>query len=125
MLPYPASDRILLAELALLGHFVEVPEELFLHREHEDRSIRRHAIACGVGGLVRPESGRPGLALPTWRLGWEYARAVDAARCPGRERRRAYRGVAGWAVHRRRLMADNVVDAMRAKAGQWRQPARA
>ncbi|MGH9117810.1 MAG: glycosyltransferase family 2 protein [Acidimicrobiales bacterium] len=121
---YPASDRILLAELALLGHFAEVPEELFLHREHEDRSIRRYRTASASAAWFEPGRGAHP-ALPTWRLGWEYARAVNRAGLPASERLRAYQGVAGWVARRRRLMADNVVDAVRTKAGQWRQPIRA
>jgi glycosyltransferase involved in cell wall biosynthesis len=37
---YVGSDRVLLAELALHGRFVELPERLFLHREHPNRSTR-------------------------------------------------------------------------------------
>jgi glycosyltransferase involved in cell wall biosynthesis len=122
--PFSASDRVLLAELALLEQFVEVPEELFLHREHGDRSIRRHESAAARAAWFAPQrGGRP--TLPTWRLGLEYTRAVNRARLPAPERRRAYQAVAGWVVQRRRLFVDNVVDAMRTKAGQWRQAARA
>jgi glycosyltransferase involved in cell wall biosynthesis len=32
--PFPAADRILIAELAMLGQFVEVPEELYFQRLH-------------------------------------------------------------------------------------------
>ena len=117
-----AGDRILLAELTLLGYFVEVPEELFMHREHDDRSIRRYAT--GPASAAWFDGGRgERAALPTWRLGWEYAAAVRRASLPGPDRALAYRGLARWAVRRRRMMADNVVDAVRSKAGQWRHPA--
>jgi glycosyltransferase involved in cell wall biosynthesis len=122
--PFSAADRVLLAELALLGHFVEVPDELFLHREHEDRSIRRHGSPAASAMWYSPQRGTRS-TLPTWRLGWEYGQAVRRAHLPAPERRRAYQGVAGWVVQRRRLLADNVVDAMRTQARQWRQPARA
>ena len=121
--PFSAADRVLLAELALLGHFVEVPDELFLHREHEDRSIRRHGSAAASAVWFSPQRGSRA-TLPTWRLGWEYGRAVRRAHLSGPERRQAYRGVAGWVVQRRRLLADNVVDAMRTHARRLRQPAR-
>ena len=39
-LPYYGSDRALLAEIALLGEFVRVPEATFFNREHRARSIR-------------------------------------------------------------------------------------
>ncbi|WP_158292191.1 glycosyltransferase family 2 protein [Paracraurococcus ruber] len=37
---YSGSDRVLLAEMALRGPWVSVPEPLFLHREHENRYTR-------------------------------------------------------------------------------------
>lgn len=37
---YNGSDRVLLAEMALRGPWVSLPEPLFLHREHEDRYTR-------------------------------------------------------------------------------------
>lgn len=36
----PGSDRVLLAEMALRGRCVTVPEPLFCHREHENRYTR-------------------------------------------------------------------------------------
>jgi len=38
-LPYYGSDRALMAEVALLGEFVRVPEATFFNREHRARSI--------------------------------------------------------------------------------------
>ncbi len=38
-LPYYGSDRALLAEVALLGEFIRVPEATFFNREHRARSI--------------------------------------------------------------------------------------
>jgi glycosyltransferase involved in cell wall biosynthesis len=37
---YSGSDRVLLAEMALRGPWVSVPEPLFLHREHTERYTR-------------------------------------------------------------------------------------
>jgi glycosyltransferase involved in cell wall biosynthesis len=114
-MPFPASDRVFLAELALLGRFVEVPEVLFLHREHDDRATRRHPTPVEMA--VWQDPARRGRAsLPTWRLGWEYARAIRRAPVPWPERTRAFRGLASWAFHRRGLLADNVLDAVRVKA---------
>lgn len=40
MRSYYSSDRALLAELSLLGHFIEVPEVLFFRRCHSQQSSR-------------------------------------------------------------------------------------
>ncbi len=37
---YSGSDRVLLAEMALRGPWVSVPDPLFIHREHENRYTR-------------------------------------------------------------------------------------
>src|SRR5262249_36644815 len=37
---YAGCDRVLLAQIALAGKFHEVPEVLFLHREHKKRSTK-------------------------------------------------------------------------------------
>jgi glycosyltransferase involved in cell wall biosynthesis len=37
---YPYADRVLLAELALFGRFVNIPEFLFTIRDHPERSAR-------------------------------------------------------------------------------------
>ena len=41
--PYTDSDRALLAHLALLGAFYEIPEPLFLKRRHPGSSVTQHA----------------------------------------------------------------------------------
>jgi glycosyltransferase involved in cell wall biosynthesis len=38
--PWTGSDYLVLCDLAMQGRFVEVPETLFFHREHDDRSTR-------------------------------------------------------------------------------------
>jgi glycosyltransferase involved in cell wall biosynthesis len=123
-LPFAATDRILLAELALLGRFVEVPDELFLHREHDGRSIHTHASAVARVTWFDP-SRADRAALPTWRLGWEFAAAVRRSSLARSEQRVAYRGLGRWLVSRRRLLADNVVDALQDRADRWRHPTHA
>ncbi|HEY8468160.1 MAG TPA: glycosyltransferase family 2 protein [Longimicrobiales bacterium] len=75
---YVASDRVLLAELALHGRFHEIPERLFLHREHPQRSTRaipdlRARAVWFDTRLVR------GQRLPTLRVFAEYVSAIRRA----------------------------------------------
>lgn len=39
---YPESDIVLLAEISLYGPFMEIPEPVFLLREHPQRTVRTH-----------------------------------------------------------------------------------
>lgn len=45
---YYGSDHSLLAEVALLGTFVHVPEAIFYNREHKDRSINMADVTARV-----------------------------------------------------------------------------
>jgi glycosyltransferase involved in cell wall biosynthesis len=42
---YPSADHVLLAELALVGEFREIPEPLLLRRLHEETSVRANTTA--------------------------------------------------------------------------------
>jgi len=44
---YTDSDRTLLVELGLYGHFRMIPERLFLHRHHPGSSVRANPISGG------------------------------------------------------------------------------
>lgn len=72
---FAQSDRVLLAELALRGRFVERAEPWFLHREHPGRSM--YAYTDDRDRLRWFDTSRDGsLSLPRWRLGAEHARAL-------------------------------------------------
>jgi glycosyltransferase involved in cell wall biosynthesis len=84
---YAASDRVFLARLALYGRFVEVPEVLFLSRDHPGQSIhtlprymqkKKSLISkfFGHGQLPPAEWFDPKytskITFPEWRLMGEY-----------------------------------------------------
>lgn len=108
------SDRITIARLAMRGPFVRVEEDLFLNREHPERSSRQKAVRSygGRGWAVRylgsgpmpPDSwwdptyaGR--VVWPEWRLLRGYARAVADAPMTAAERARCRRVLARFAAH--------------------------
>jgi glycosyltransferase involved in cell wall biosynthesis len=75
---YVASDRVLLAELAVQGTFFEVPEVLLFNRDHPSRSVRI------TGGDFRKLTSwfAPDKAeqfMPNWRLWREYGHAARHA----------------------------------------------
>jgi glycosyltransferase involved in cell wall biosynthesis len=117
---YLAADRVLLAELILRGPVAEVAEPLFLHREHAGRSVHQ-SLADGARARWFDPSRTAVVSFPTWRLGYEYARAIAGAPISPRERRRSYAVLGRWASRRWRRLADNVVDAGVAIARQTGQ----
>ncbi len=78
------GDGVLLAHLALEGRLREVPEPLFLSREHEGQSMRQFGYEGGGNDYHRyvvwfdpTLAGR--LTFPNWRIIGEYQRAVWSA----------------------------------------------
>jgi glycosyltransferase involved in cell wall biosynthesis len=95
--PYTSSDRALLLELALLGRFHEIPEPLFLHRQHPDRGMARYRDPRRRNAWFDP-SRADKLTFPRWRLFAEYARVLALGPVPTAERARCVRPLARWAV---------------------------
>ena len=53
---FPSADLVLLAELALLGEFWELPERLFLRREHEGMSRKAHESTAALAAWLDPST---------------------------------------------------------------------
>jgi glycosyltransferase involved in cell wall biosynthesis len=123
---YPESDRVLLAELALRGRLVDVPEVLFHRRQHAGRSVNAYPSARQRVAWFNPELvGRP--VFPEWRLGRGYVGAVLTAPLSVRDRARCLRQMPRWMVLRGPALAANLVrttvDITRGRAGLRRRPA--
>ncbi len=78
---YVASDRVLLAELALHGRLVEVPETLFHRRHHPEVSSALSEQDARLEWFDPALSGR--ITHPNWRILQEYVRALRRVRPDG------------------------------------------
>jgi glycosyltransferase involved in cell wall biosynthesis len=99
--PYFASDRALCAELALLGRCLQVPEPLFMNRDHPDRCVRAaYPDRRTVRGWYVPGAAKPSLVdlCPMWSLYAEYWRMVQRHVPDRRERLRCYGHLLHWLV---------------------------
>ena len=121
---YARGDSVLLARMALLGRFVELPDRLFLSRSHSSQSMqtlpahvkngkRRLSRWLGTGPLPPPEwwdSSLTGkVTFPEWNLLKEYW--VSVARAPLRvtQRARCYLTMLMWLVHNAPKLARDLV----------------
>ena len=104
---FPSSDQPLLAELALRGRFHEIPERLFLHREHPHRSMSAFALPRARMAFYDP-SRADAITFPQYRLGYEFMRAVSRAPIPRSEKGQAYASLAPWARMWRRQLVRSV-----------------
>jgi glycosyltransferase involved in cell wall biosynthesis len=106
--PYFGGDKTLMAELALLGRLLHVPEPLFINRDHPGRSMR------AVPFHRRQEFHDPSHArqrVTHWALYTDYWRAVERHVKDPREKIRCYGHLARWWVanhHAVRLSLDVV-----------------
>lgn len=116
---YIASDRMLRAELALLGRFCILPEELFFNRDHPGRSVRAYPAFHLRAGWFDPERANRKV-FPHWRLLYEYGRAVARAPVSAWQRTCCYGQLIRWLAHNlnsARLLADIVIAVF---PGSWR-----
>ncbi len=69
------EDGVLLAHLALMGRFHEIPEYLYFNREHAQKSWNFYkSYRDYTVWLVPAKAGK--ILLPRWRMGFEYAKSV-------------------------------------------------
>ena len=82
---YIGSDLVLLAELGLHGPFLVIPEYLFFHREHPNRSVHANADArARMAWFDTSKKGR--YAFPLWRRLKEHMVSLLRVRLPMNER---------------------------------------
>jgi glycosyltransferase involved in cell wall biosynthesis len=99
---YPSSDHVLLAELALVGSFVEVPEPLFQRRWHAGMSRRANASLAEASRFFDP-AAKP-VTNEFSRVFQEHLAAIDRATLTPSERRRVRATFfAAWGLRRAKL----------------------
>lgn len=72
---FAGADRNLLAELALYGPFLEVPEILFQRRDHPNTSTRQFPSAKDRAAWFRAGAGNA--MSPTMRRAWGYWESLN------------------------------------------------
>lgn len=89
------SDRVLLVALSLIGPFYEVPERLFLRREHPHTSTKAISVPQERAAWFNPEKGKHRI-YPNWRKFYEYYRVLRRSKLPWREKRKCYVTLLRW-----------------------------
>ncbi len=108
---YDASDQVLLVDLAMRGKIVELPDWLYYHREHENRSVHAHGDRHAAGEWFSTRN-KGKTTFPEWRLMREYLRVIRRAPLAWRERWECFVQFLRWAKYRqryRRLLEDLMI----------------
>lgn len=122
---YAHADRILLAQLGLLGRFYECPERLFISTRHPGQSVwtMPRRIASGRFRLTQKPGTLP--AMEWWdpskagKIGFpechafaQYCRSIRNSPLSFAQKTRAFGVMARWArKYRRRMLGDFVLAA--------------
>lgn len=93
---YLASDRCLIAELSLLGRFLELPDRLLYRRKHDRNVGTRASDMPFYDPRVRVR-----VVFPEWRVLKEHLATVARASLPVNLKFRSARAVLKWALQRR------------------------
>lgn len=110
---YPSSDIILLAELALLGEYYEVPEYLFLRRDHAQTSVQAHnAFRKRIAWYDPAKKGK--LHLTRWKWFFEHLAVIKRVQMTWDDRVRCYIQMAKWVTWNWVWLAKDLI-----KAATW------
>lgn len=82
---YVSSDRVLLVELGIRGKFFEIPDFLFMHREHKQRSTKLFPAMHLRMEWFNPKKKNQ-VIFPKWRLLVEYYKAIKRSSLRFRQR---------------------------------------
>lgn len=106
-LPYADSDRVLLAELALRGRFVQLAEPLFHRRVHDQQVTSRFADRWQRSLIFDPaQAGK--LICPVLREVRDLFSAIRHAPLRRGERHRCYKCLYWWLRAHHRILLDDV-----------------
>jgi glycosyltransferase involved in cell wall biosynthesis len=119
------ADRILLAQLGLLGRFFEVPERLFISTRHDGQSVwtmpartesKSFRLTRKPGTLPNLEWWDPSrskaITFPEWNAFRKYCESIRNSPLGTSQKARAYGVMMRWAAnYHRRLIGDLVLAA--------------
>ena len=104
---YAGSDRALLGRLALHGKFYQIPEFLFYHREHEERSaIKYRQLQTYTEWFVTKKAGK--IVFPAWKIFSEHLKSIWKTPLSFMDRMKGYLGMVKWMIKKRRLLFNDL-----------------
>jgi hypothetical protein len=117
---YVDSDRVLLANLALLGRFHEVPEHLFVHRVHLGSSVGVYDSRQTRTAWFDPSrAGKP--AFPYTRQFFAYLSVIRRSPLRWRDRVSCWRHMLRWLGQNRAGLIDDLNYAGRHVLRPWKR----
>ncbi len=91
---FASADRVLVAQLGLMGKFYEVPEFLLHWRRHKASFSMTHTWYTGSGWWDTEKKGQ--VVFPAWRIVGEYIKAVRRSPLKLGQKLHCYLHVYNW-----------------------------
>lgn len=117
---YHSADKVFLAQMVLLGKFIEVPEYLFYRRDHPLSSVHVNTTASAFAAWF--DTARAGRsAFPRWRRLTELLKSIDRSRLSLRQRGLCTASLIRFYLHPEKwktLVASGAANAVRLMRGQ-------
>ena len=108
---FMGGDRLLIAELALLGRFVELEDILFFNRDHPDRYVRmersRETERLRAAWWDPEKAGK--ITMPRWQGFFSYLSAVRSHPLSSRDRLLSYGAVARSLFDNRMYLSKQLI----------------
>jgi len=124
---FPDSDRCMLAEVALYGKFIELPDHLFFHRKHAQQMTQQFPSRQERMVRLNPDR-RFRMVFPHFRQFREYILAIQRSPLGWRERLRCYFQMLRWLrsnaprlVRDLRYFVVQMLQPFRLRYRQWRR----
>lgn len=109
---YPASDRVLMVRLGLLGSIYRVPEFLHLNREYPGTSVKKYGDNYRLMSMYNPDKEGK-ISFPSWAMFFGYLKAILAYPLPLRERYKCLKSLWRWSYRRRRKYVRDITRALK------------
>jgi len=111
---YDASDQVLLVDMAMQGKIVELPQWLYYHREHDNRSVNAYQSRHKANEWFSARN-KGKTSFPEWRLISEYLRVIWRAPLLFSERWGCFLQFLRWVKYQKRYnrLVEDLVIAVR------------
>lgn len=106
---YPASDRVLVGELALAGQMYGIPEHMFYYRRHEQQSSGSSYPTMRLRYAWYDPAKPQRIVFPYWRVLWQYLKIITLAPIGVSERLLCYLSMIRWSIRKRRALLNELV----------------
>jgi len=114
---YVSADMVLLAELAMIGEFWEVPDHLFFRRRHPESSWESGRTFEQIAERFDPHNRGRAVARLT-RLFWEHLKSVHRLGISRADKLQCYRVALGFWLPQWRAMGGEMKRALKYRLGR-------